>query len=95
MNKNAIYIIFVYLIALSSFGNDYIQRKIDVEADSLLIKELADSLRSDFVKNEIKELLNRISDSKKIFHPFCVDVYKRQKFKYAISYKTELTISDL
>jgi hypothetical protein len=96
MKKTLILIIFSCLTGLlSSGGFSYAERENEVTADSVFLKSISDSIRSDYVKDEIKTLLVKISDSKKIFSKFGIDVYKRQKFKYMMSYKTEMTISDL
>jgi hypothetical protein len=95
--KRTLIILFIScLTGLWASGSaDYSERKNEITADSAFIKNLSDSIRSDYVKDEIKTLLDKISGSKKIFGRFGIDVYKRQKFKYVMSYKTEMTISDL
>jgi len=96
MNRTLIILIISCLTGLWASGSaDYSDRKNEITADSAFIKNFSDSIRSDYVKDEIKALLDKISGSKKIFGRFGIDVYKRQKFKYIMSYKTEMTISDL
>ncbi len=96
MNRIIIIFLFSCFTGLWASGSaDYSDRKNEITADSAFIKNISDSIRSDYVKDEIKALLDKISGSKKIFGRFGIDVYKRQKFKYVMSYKTEMTISDL
>lgn len=96
MNRTLIILLISCLTGLWASGSaDYSDRKNEITADSAFINNLSDSIRSDYVRDEIKALLDKISESKKIFCSFGIDVYKRQKFKYVMSYKTEMTISDL
>ncbi|HAQ60620.1 TPA: hypothetical protein DCR49_01215 [Candidatus Delongbacteria bacterium] len=96
MNRTLLILLISCLTGLWASGSaDYSDRENEITADSAFIKNLSDSIRSDYVKDEIKALLDKISGSKKIFRRFGIDVYKRQKFKYVMSYKTEMTISDL
>jgi|GEM_PF-2220338 len=96
MNRTLIILFVSCLTGLwASGGADYSGRKNEITADSVFIKNISDSIRSDYVKDEIKALLDKISQSKKIFGRFGIDVYKRQKFKYIMSYQSEMTISDL
>lgn len=96
MNRTLIILLISCLTGLWASGSaDYSDRKNEITTDSAFIKNLSDSIRSDYVKDEIKALLDKISGSKKIFGRYGIDVYKRQKFKYVMSYKTEMTISDL
>ena len=96
MKKTIIIILISFLTLLwASGGGNYTERENDVKADSAFIMNISDSISSDFVKNELKALLNKISESKKIFHPFTIDVYKRHKFKYDLAYSTSMTINEL
>ncbi|MFO7809844.1 MAG: hypothetical protein R6V47_00535 [Candidatus Delongbacteria bacterium] len=53
------------------------------------------SIKSEFVKEKIKGLLAKISESKKIFRPFRIDFYIRKKHNYSLTGHKDMTISEL
>ena len=87
--------VFFFVIFSCSFGNDYDTRKQLIDSDSLFLTSEADSLSSPYVKAEVKELLKKISLSKKIFRPFKVDIYRTEGHKFVFDHQSEMTISDM
>jgi hypothetical protein len=92
MNNSLVLIIFFSIAGLIASEAEYSVRKSEITSDSIKINSIIDSVSSRYVKKEMQSMLEKISSSKKIFRPFGVDVYKRNKFKYELSYKTDLTI---
>jgi hypothetical protein len=86
------------LLILTSFlqtQDEYAEREAVLLSDSLSVKEVLGSIKSDFVRKEIEVLLARISESKKIFKPFRIDFYSRNKHNYKLSEYREMTVSEL
>lgn len=88
-------VLYLFLCVFLYAEDTYSERIAVLEADSLRVTELLNSVRSDFVKNEIEELLVRISGSKKIFRPFTIDFYRRNGHSYKLSGHKEMTVSEL
>jgi len=88
-------VFFIYMLAIAEDTAGYGKRSQEITADSLYIESVIDSLSSAFVKDEIRQFLKNISDSKRIFRPFKVDIYKPQKHKYFIEKQTEMTVSEI
>ena len=66
MNRTLLILLISCLTGLWASGSaDYSDRENEITADSAFIKNLSDSIRSDYVKDEIKALLDKISGSKK------------------------------
>ncbi len=88
-------VFFIFTLVYSAGPTDYDERAEKINSDSVYIESVIDSLSSVFVKEEIRQFLKNISDSKKIFRPFKVDIYKPQKHKYFIEKQSEMTVSEI
>ncbi|HQO09753.1 MAG TPA: hypothetical protein PLK90_08455 [Clostridiales bacterium] len=95
MNKALVSIILFLLAGLFASDGDYLKKSNEITSDSLKISSVLDSVRSRYAGDELRSLLEKLSSSKKIFRPFGVDVYKRNKFKYEFDYRTDMTISEI
>jgi hypothetical protein len=89
--------IFSLFLPLTIFGEmrDYSERDAEVIADSVKIGSILNSISSEIARQELKEALDRISHSRRIFKEFTVDIYSRNMHKYKLSNTKKMTIAGL
>ncbi len=85
----------VFFLMMPAFGEEYDRRRSDLTSDSVAVSSLLDSVKSDYVKEQIEQLLNKISLSRRIFSEYQVEVYERNRNDYRKKERIGVTISEL
>ncbi len=88
-------VFFIDQILVPAPLTDYTGRMNELSSDSAFISSLSDSLRSDIVKQEIISLLNRLSESRKLFRPFDIDIYRTEKKRFVFDRQEKMTVSEV
>ena len=89
--------LFISLMVIFSFcfPKTIDERLNEIKKDSLKVNDLIGTMLTDIGKENLQELLDKLEESKKLFEPFPVDIYRLQGIRFKFKEKKYLTIEEL